>query len=899
MHTKRRENKAIAFLSWFCFFPLLFITQILTAQVKKPAIQKPALTNSSPLADTLKKNIAPLAENDSIKIKDSTYTVVDTLDLPISKDGLDAPVHYEASDSGVLDIQARKFFLYGKANTKYQTLDLSASTIELDNATSVAKAYYTKDSAGKVVDRPKLKDGEMESESDSLFFDFKTQKGLTKSTYTKQGEMFVHAERIKKFSTDEYFASKGRFTTCNLDTPHFAFRAQRIKLVTNKWAYSGIAYPEFEGVPIPVGLPFGIFPLTQGRHSGLLPPQFTSTQYYGLGLEGLGYYKVLNDNFDVIVRTNIYSYGGFTINLSPTYRVRYKYSGGLRLDFQNTHINFKGDPDYVRTRTFNVGWNHSMDSKARPGTNFSANLNFGSTAYNRLVPNNSTLNFTNQISSSIQYSKTSQDGRYNLSVTGNHSQNNQTGQYNVTLPNVNFTMNTLYPFQKKEIIGSPKWYEKLGIGYNGLILNQFSFFESDSPYRKTNIGEILDTMQWGSQHNIPISLSLPPLGPVQVSPGISYQEKWYGQKITRSWNDKLNKVDTAMEKGFYTAREVSFSLSASTAIFGTLNFKNKNSNIKAIRHVIRPNVGFSYKPNTAGGSYYNTQIDSLGNVYRFSYFDGSLLGPYSEGKFGGINFGLQNNFEMKVRDKKDTTEGATKKVRLIDNLSINSSYNLIADSFNLSPFSILLSTTLFQKMNITGSTTIDPYQVDARGRRIDKYMWQGDKFSLGRITQGSLSMGTSFQSKKKDEDKTKEKLANEDFITPDEQQQTLDYIRSHPAEFADFNIPWSVNVAYALSFSRQLKPDYSGFTTRIYSSLNLNGDFNFAPKWKLGGTMYYDFNTWSLQNVTMFISRDMHCWQMAINVTPVGLYRSFSISISPKAGILRDLKVNRNKSFPP
>ncbi len=911
MKTNRRENKAIELLVSLCFFPLLFITPNLGAQVNKKPPIKPALTNSSP-RDTVRRapndtsaNKVPVSHlSDSLQIKDSLIIVIDTLDLPVSADSLDAPVRYEASDSGVLMIPEKKFLLYGSANTKYQTLDLSAGIIELDNANNTAKAYFTKDSTGKVLNRPKLIDGDMESEFDSLFYNMKTQKGLSKSTYTKQGEMFVHAERIKKFTTNEYYASGGRFTTCNLDTPHFAFRAQKIKLVNNKWAYSGLVYPEFEGVPLPIGLPFGIFPLSQGRHSGFIAPTFSTTQNFGLGLTGLGYYKVFGEHFDAVFKADVYSYGGYNLSVAPTYRKRYKYNGAMRLNFQNTRINFKGDPDFVNTKTFNVGWSHTMDSKARPGTTFSANVNFGSTQYNKLVANNSLLNFTNQINSSIQYSKSSLDGKTNLSVTANHSQNNQTGQYNISLPTITYTINTIYPFQKEEQVGTPKWYEKLGVGYNGQVQNQFSFFDVDSaigsPYRiKYNIGEIIDTMQWAAQHNIPITLSLPSLGAIQVSPGISYQERWYGQKVVRYWNEKDKTVDTLIHRGFYTAREMSFSLSASTAIFGTLNFK-KGKNVQAIRHVIRPTMGFSYKPDMASKYYYDTQVDSLGRKYRFSYFDGSLLGPFSEGRFGGLNFGLQNNLEMKVRDKKDTTAGATRKIKLIDNFALNSAYNLIADSFKLSPISIIISTTLFEKMNITGSTTLDPYQVDPKtGQRVDKYMWQGgDKFSIGRITQGSLSFGTSFQSKKKEEDKKDGKTKEEeDFTTPEEQQRELDYIRNNPAEFADFNIPWSVNVSYSLSFSRQLKPDYSGFKTLIYSSLNLSGDFNFSPKWKMGGNMYYDFNTWKLQSVTMFVSREMHCWQMAINITPVGYYRSFNISISPKSGILRDLKINRTKSF--
>jgi hypothetical protein len=818
--------------------------------------------------------------------------------VQISKDSLDAPVNYEASDSGVLDIPGKKFYLYGKAHTTYQTLDLSAGTIELDNAESVAKAYFVRDSTGKVLDRPVLKDGEMTSESDSMFYNFKTQKGLTKSTYTKQGEMFVFAERIKKFSADEYFASRGLFTTCNLDTPHFAFRANRMKLVNNKWAYSAAAYPEFEGIPIPVGIPFGIFPLSQGRHSGLLPPQLTATESFGLGLEGLGYYKVLNEYFDATIRTNIYIYGGFLINLSPTYRVRYKFNGGVRLSFQNTRIAFKGDPDYVSTKTFNFSWSHSMDSKARPGTNFSANVNFGSTQYNQYLPTNPNLNFQNQLFSSIQYSKSWGAGKYNLSVTGNHTQNNQTGQYNVSLPNVTMSVNTFYPLQKNERAGSPKWYEKLGIGYAGQVMNQFSFFDSDSPYIKYTIGEIIDTMQWGATHALPITLALPSLGPFQIAPSLSYQERWYGQKITRLWNGK--KIDTLIEKGIYTSREITTGISFQTAVFGTLNFK-KGKNVQAIRHVIRPSISANYKPDLAKKDYYTTQTDTLGNTYRFSYYNGNIMGAFSEGKFGGLNFGLQNNLEMKVRNKEDTTgENATKKIKLIDNLAINSGYNFMADSFALSPISIIMSTTLFDNISITGSTSIDPYKLDSRGVRTKEYAWTGGNFSLGTINSGSLSFSTRFQSKKKDEKKEKTPAEMDDSqqtMTPEEQQQQMEYIRNNPAEFADFSVPWSLDLSYSLNFAKQLKQDYSGFETRFFSSVNLHGDFNFSPKWKMGGNAFFDFNTLTLQNVTFFFSREMHCWQMSINITPVGLYRSFNISLNPKSGLLRDLKVNRTRYF--
>ncbi|WP_431209681.1 putative LPS assembly protein LptD [Puia sp. P3] len=285
---------------------------------------------------------------------------------------------------------------------------------------------------------------------------------------------------MKKITPDEYFGYRGVFTTCNLDTPHFAFRTKKMKIINKKFAITGPIHPEFEGVPIPVYLPFGIFPLINGRHSGLLPPQFTANDQAGLGLEGLGYYQVLNEYFDVTLRTNIYSYGGYNLYVTPTYRVRYRYSGQLNFALQNTRLlSDVGKDAYTKSRTFSFNWSHTVDTKAHPGQTFSANVNIASTKYNQYLLNNPTANYTNQLSSSIAYSKT-WDGKYNLTVGANHSQNNQSRIVTVSLPNLTFSAPTIYPFQPKEFAGTPKWYEKFGVGLSSTVSGEPIFMTACS-----------------------------------------------------------------------------------------------------------------------------------------------------------------------------------------------------------------------------------------------------------------------------------------------------------------------------------------------------------------------------------------------------------------------------------
>ena len=732
---------------------------------------------------------------------------------------------------------------------------------------------------------------------DTIRYNFKTQIGITKNTYTQQGEFLVIGDVAKKVNENTTFIKRARFTTCLLDDPHFDFVTPKMKVINQKLAVSGPAHLEFEGVPIPIYVPFGIYPLSQGRHSGLMPPQFTSNEQFGLGLEGLGYYKVLSDYWDVKLYGNIYSYGGWTVNINPTYRKRYKYNGAFKFSIQNTKFNFKGDPDYSKTRTFSINWNHTVDSKARPGTNFTASVNAGSTKFNQLTPNNVQLNFQNQMGSSISFSKTWIGKPYNLTISANHNQNNLTRLINVNLPDVGFSVSTQYPFQSKNQVGTPKWYQKLGIGYNGNFKNQVSFYDSAFSFK-----QLIDTLQWGAQHNIPISLALPPIfnGAVIVSPAITYSQVWIAQKFRRKWNTAAQKVDTTIQKGFFIDQQATFAINLNTAIFGTYQFKH--SRIVAIRHVIRPSISFNYKPDLSKQHFYTDTV-AAGFTQRFSEFEGSLYGGYAEGRTGGISFQIDNNLEMKWRSKKDTGINAIKKIKLIDGFGVSSGYNFLRDSLKLDLFSFYLRASLFNKIQINAQTVLDPYQTDQNGRDINKYAWEGSgKFKFGRLTYGSVSISTSFQSKPKDpkKEELRQKEVQERLNDPSligDQRRLLDYMQQNPADFVDFNIPWKLSLAYSLSFTNRLQPDLIHFKKEYNSGMTFNGSFNLTPKWNFSTSGVYDFDSQKLQTFQMSVNRDMHCWQLSISVVPVGLYRSFSFTISPKASVLQDLRINRSRYF--
>lgn len=885
-------------LAFFITFPLLANNQwktkfqksltVNTDTVPVTHIDSAALKNIT--ADTLKPIDSVLKNSGDTSINDSSKRIsVDT--LLFSKDSIDAPVNYTAADSGVLIIPDKQFILYGNANTTYKDIKLDANTIKYDQQSHLITAYGGTDTSKGPLNLPTFTQSGSESKMDTVFYNLKSQKGITKNTYYKEGELFVNAQTVKKVDKDVAYAFRGRFTTCNLDTPHFDIRARKLKIINNKLAVSGPAFPEFEGVPMPVAIPFGIYPLNRGRHSGLLPPRFATSESFGLGLEGLGFYKVINDYWDVTTETKLYSYGGWNVDITPKYYKRYKFRGSFTLSAQHTKLlntNGLSKQEFTVGNTYFLTWNHSSDSKARPGTSFSANVRAGSTQYNSYVTDNAFRNFDNNLSSSISYNKVWDQGKYNLNVSANESQNSNSRLINLNLPTVAFTVATIYPFENKNQAGNSKWYQKLGIGYTGNLLNLISFYDSAFKFKR-----ILDTIQWGIDHRIPITLSLPPIGPFIISPSVSYEEKWFAQKIIYNWSTTKLKVDTTIQKGFYAAREMTFGLSTSTRIFGTYNFKHSKG-IQAIRHEVDPFIGLSYKPNLVSQFYQNVQVNPFGLVTRVSQLRGNVLGDFSEQRFGGLNFGINNTLEMKVKNRKDTTgTDSIRKVKLIESFSISSGFNLIPDSANrttpISPISIRAGSNLFNKINITAGATINPYQKDTMG--VSKLLWKQGK--LGNFESGNLALSTSLQSKSKDKRSDENRLTADETLTPDEQQRELQYVRENPAEFVDFNIPWSVQLSYSLNYTHFLSSDLVHFISQLNSNVNINGDLSISPKWKVGGGFFFDFRTQRIQATSIYLTRDMHCWQMVIDVN-VGQFKSFTITLNPKSGILRDLRINKH-----
>ncbi|MGH2643607.1 MAG: putative LPS assembly protein LptD, partial [Chitinophagaceae bacterium] len=752
------KNKPVFCAAVYGGLCLFAIVAIFILIIIPPAYSRP-VSSVFLINDTIPpslKNI-PIKKGDSTGIAKDTSaqkqdTVIsktvkiDTVVVKYSKDTLSSSVKYHADDSVVLDVPEKTFHLYGKVNIDYEDINLKGAEVDYDQSTNLLKAKYRLDTAGNHIGAPIFtQQGQQPFQSDSMLYDFKSKRGKIYSTVTQQGEGFLYSQQVKKEADGSFNSFKARFTTCDYDPPHFDFRANKVKIIPNKLLISGPANLEVEGVPTPLFVPFAIFPLTHGQRTGLLPPTYEVSQQKGIGLVNGGYYFGLGQYADLTLRGEVYSYGSWGLTINPRYFKRYKYSGSFMLSINSTRFGDPETPDFTKSKDFRIMWSHSMDSKAHPGVTFSASVNAGTSTYNYYNITDPAARLNNILSSSIAFSKTWANSPFNLTLSANHSQNTSTRQVSISLPNMAFNMNTIYPFQPKNFVGNPKWYEKIGIGYSLNFQNAVNF--ADSTFLKPGF---FKNFQTGIQHQVPISLTLPTFKFLTVSPSVSYTERWYTKELELTFNPKLNKLDTTYKSGLYAARQVTTGVSLSTAVYGMFQFNkhNKDARIQAIRHVMRPSISLSYQPDLNSQYYYWRRVDTSNNVplQQFSYFNGIGYGPFSAGKFGGISFSLDNNLEMKMKSKKDTTNGGIKKVKLLDGFGITGSYNLVADSFKLSPFSIYARTTLFNKINISANGIIDPYVYNAYGQRINKYVWQAGQRTIGTLRNGSISIGTSFKS---------------------------------------------------------------------------------------------------------------------------------------------------------
>lgn len=850
----------------------------------------------------IRENIPPVTLRADTLKADTATTDSLALQPAKKKQPLDAPVVYSANDS-IVFTEGGYAHLYGDGKVNYENIELGAQIITMNMDSSTVFARGVTDSLGVEKGKPVFKDGETPYETKAIRYNFKSKKGFINNVVTQQGEGYVVGDNAKKGANDELFMEHGRYTTCDHhDHPHFYLQLTRAKVRPKKNVVTGPAYLVVEDVPLPLAVPFFFFPFSSSYSSGFIMPSYMDDSSRGFGLTGGGYYFAISDMMDLKLTADIFTKGSWAGNLETNYNRRYKYSGSLQAGYQVTKLGDKGMPDYSVAKDFKITWTHRQDTKASPNSTFSASVNFATSSYERSNINNlynSQLMTQNTKTSSVSYTRNFPDQKLTLASTFNIAQVMQDSSISVTLPDLNITLSTIFPFKRKRVIGAERWYEKISLRYSGRLTNRIK--TKDDRLFKEGIAKWENAMQ----HNIPVSATFTLFKYLQISPSFTYNERWYTRKVMQKYNMEQRRLETLPGDtihGFYRVYDYRASLSLSSKLYGMYKPVFMKKKEIQIRHVFTPQVSLNGAPSF--GQFWEYYKDADGNDQYYSPFSGQEFGTAPREQSGTIQFDVSNNLEMKYKMKNDSL----KKVSLIDEIGFSLSYNMAAERQKWSNLNMRLRMKLTKSytLNMNAVFATYAYTFDKSGHVVtsDRTEWSYGRF--GRFQGWGSSFNYTLNNdtwKKwfgpKDDDK-KEKKDGEDEEDADGDETTglaekkVEKAQADADGYQVFKMPWSLNFNYSFNISedrsKPINPHTMRYPYRYTHNINMSGNLKISNNWSFTFNSGYDFQAKEITQTSCTITRDLHCFNMSASISPFGRWRYYNFTIRATASILQDLK---------
>ena len=844
-----------------------------------------------------------------------------TIRPPRKKDApFEVKIVRTAVDSVVQDMKSKILYYYGNAVVKYDDITLEANYLEFDLNTNVVTAKGLPDTTGRLQGTPLFTQGETKFEAEEMSYNFQTKKGIIRKVWTEESGGYIHGEKIKRMEDNTIHIKSGGFTTCNLkEHPHYQFRFNKAKIIPNDMIVTGPVFVTIQDVPLPIGLPFAIFPNSKGQKSGIIVPTYGESANRGFYLENGGYYWAINEHYDLQVLGDIYTRGSWAIKPTFRYAQRYKHNGSLALGFAVNKIGTKGAADYDESTDFKVKWTHQQDPKAHPRHKFSADVNIISSNFNKYNATTSNEYLSNTFKSSVAY-QTNFAGKVYLTLNASHSQNTLTKQVTVSLPELTLTINRIYPFQKVGKPGKKHWYKDLNINYTMNAKNYISGIDTllfPDQWQQDLSGWFQNLQRYtqnGIKHTIPINLPIKLFKHFTWTNSATINDYMYFSRVERQWDpvDSCLRADTI--QGFRNLVDFNLTSNITTKIYGMVRFPK--GPIRAIRHVFTPTIGFTYRPDFSDPKWkvYNQYVDAQGEIQTYNMFMNALYGTPSQNRSGQITYNFNNTLDMKVPSKSDTITGV-KNVVLLESLALSGNYDLTQDSLNFSYMSVNARTTLFKKLKVTYSSVWDPYVIDSLGKRVNRFeiienqrlfhknnsawnfslSWSFSQNDVKKWKNGEGKMDNGEQTEYNFQDDIAKRASGSEFVTPGE----LDDILGNPNAYVDWTTPWSLTLSYNLRHSSSIT--YAAFmgiaNNQVVQTLTLNGDISITPKWKITFSTGWDFTNHGLSYTSLNIYRDLHCWEMRFNWIPIGNYKSWNFTINVKAQALQDLKITKKKDY--
>lgn len=934
------RTKTVIFVLLFAF---MFVMADSTLPLLKGNGSGRAQNDSLSVGDTVSSDSVSA---DSVKLSDEPDTTnMDSLQLAIyhhnkqvddsirldslnrKKSGaLDAPVTFSSDDSMVYDAKSKVARLYGNSKVKYQNMDLASDRIQMSLDSNLVRATGTADTTGAIFGTPVFTMGQDKYESDTMAFNFKTKKGFINNVYTEQQDGYLSSQHSKRDSSGVLYLEHGRYTTCDQPHPDFYIALSRAKVRPGKDVVFGPAYLVVADVPLPLAIPYGFFPFTKSYSSGFIMPTYGDESSRGFYLRDGGYYFAMSDKWDLKLLGEIYTKGSWGVSVASNYRKRYRYNGSFFFSYQNTKNGDKGMPDYTEQTSFKLQWSHRQDSKANPFSSLSASVNFASTSYERNNLNSmyNPQSYTQSLrTSSVNWSTTFSSLGMTISGSANLSQNMIDSTVSLTLPDLNISVSRFYPFKRKHMAGKERWYEKISMSYTGQFSNSI-----DTKEDKLFKSNLIKDWRNAFQHNVPINANFTLFNYININPSFNFTDRMYSNKVMKSWDEQaqVERADTTY--GFYNVYNWSMSVGASTKMYGFWVPSKKifGDKIQAIRHVITPQVTFSYAPD-CGSRYYDTyqKTDADGNVslVEYSPYANGLFGVPSRGKTGSITFDVSNNIEMKVKSDKDST--GFKKLSIIDELGFNMGYNMAAKEKPWSDLTVRLRLKWWKNytFNLNAVFATYAYELDENGT---PYVSNHTEYSKGRFGRfQGLSQNISFtlnpEKLKKwfgggdDDEETEDTENTEDEDTGVESNVDSDMVNGQKGAkkknagkaetdedgYMKFSMPWSLTVGYGISMRENTSGRFNKKTMRypymFTQTLNFSGNIRISDGWNISFSSGYDFENHDISMTTASLSRDLHCFNMSCSVV-LAPYTSYNFSFRCNAATLTDaLKYDKRSGY--
>lgn len=854
-----------------------------------------------------------------------TLPPVPKVDYKVSEDSLDAEVNYTAEDSMRLDNKAQEVHLYGDAVVKYLNLSLKADYIVFNVDSNIATAVGRPDSAGVIRGNPVFTEGDQSFEARKMRYNFRTQKGIIYDVITTEGDLFIHGRKTKYVGgvqtdtiqrEDHVYQQGALITTCNAPEPHFGIRSRRIKTIPEKLAVIGPSNVEIHGVPTPLWLPFGFFPITSGKSSGLIfPNDYEYSESWGFGLREVGWYFPISDYIDAKVLGDIYFNGSWGLQVQSNYVKRYKYRGNMNLGFSSRKNEVAGSINPSVTKSFSIRISHNQDAKAHPYRKLGGSINIQSNDYRSLNRNDANSVLTNTYRSNFSWSRTFPGKPYSLSVSFNHSQNTRSREVTIDAPNVDFRLNRIYPFKRKQGTGKEKFYEKLGFQYSGNTRTKFTATDSTIFSQET-----WENALFGVQHRANADLSFSVFNYIHVTPSVDYEQIWFFKTLRQEFSFdpetaiemdtitgpdgstiivpdtvSFGEVTEEIVSGFKPYSHYSTGVSLNTQLFATLQMKK--GFLRGLRHVLKPSFSFSYEPKNSHRYEDSVRTDIRSDeLLPYSIFGqgGLYSARIVRGERAAIGYSFNNIFEAKIFSKKDSTE---KKIKLFDNIVVSGNYNFVPDTLNFSQINIRGTTRLFQKATtLSFSAVYDPYDFNPKTRRRIKDYYYDTKGKLLRFDNLSVRLSTRLTIKRL-RDIFRGKDENEDQSGRSHQPGSGSRGGTQRAEvdkFFDLMNDFSIDHNLGLMRIGQPGPDTTITTTH---TVNMRGTMRLTPKWTITvGNIGYDFRNDRLTYPDIGFIRDLHCWDLRFSWQPQR--GTYTLHLGVKPGSLDFIKIPHNRNLP-